>query len=218
MKKSVVGIIIIFSVVWFGLSGCVTESSLQKQIDESLDARVGVVETQVESNTQEIASLKNDHLQSLEQKQEETMTLTSDARRLGEEALARAEELGKAAEGKLLYQVTFTDEAVQFGFDKGALSDEAKAYLDTFGENIKTANKDVYIEIQGHTDSIGTTEYNLRLGQVRAESVMRYLYAEHDIPLHRLGVFSYGESRPIADNNILADRAKNRRVTLVVIQ
>jgi peptidoglycan-associated lipoprotein len=218
MKKSVAGIMLILGAVWFGLSGCVTQSSLQKQVDEALDKRVGEVEMQVEANTQEIASLKNDHLQSLEQKQEETMTLTSDARRLGEEALARAEEVGKVVEGKLLYEVTFTDEAVHFGFDKSALSEEARASLGTFAESIKAANKDVYIEIQGHTDSTGAAEYNLRLGQVRAEKVMRYLYADHGIPLHRLGVFSYGESRPIADNNIIAERAKNRRVTLVVIQ
>jgi peptidoglycan-associated lipoprotein len=218
MKKSVAGIILILGVVWFGLSGCVTQSSLQKQVDEALDQRVGAVERQVEANTQEIASLKSDHLQSLEQKQEETMTLTSDARRLGEEALARAEEVGKVAEGKLLYEVTFTDEAVHFGFDKIALSEEAKAALDIFAEGIKAENKDIYIEIQGHTDSVGTSEYNMTLGQDRAAMVLRYLHTEHGIPLHRLSTFSYGESRPIADNNVLADRAKNRRVTLVVIE
>jgi len=218
MKKLVAGIIIILGVVWFGLSGCVTQSSLQKQIDEAMDTRVGEVEKHVEANTQEIASLKNDHLQSLEQKQQETMTLTSDAMRLGEEALARAEEVGKVAEGKLLYQVTFTDEAVHFGFDKSTLSEEAKAALDTFCESIKAENKGIYIEIQGHTDGTGTSEYNMILGQDRAAMVMRYMHTEHDIPLHRLSTFSYGESRPIADNNILADRAKNRRVTLVVIQ
>jgi len=218
MKTLVVAIVAILSVVWCGLSGCVTQSSLQKQLDEALDKRVGEVEKQVEANKQEIASLKNDYFQSLQQKQEETLTLTSDARKLGEEALARAEEVGKVAEGKLLYQVTFTDEAVHFGFNKSNLSEDAKAALDTFCEGIKAANKNIYIEIQGHTDGTGISEYNMRLGQVRAERVMRYLHTKHGIPLHRLNTFSYGESRPIADNNIKADRAKNRRVTLVVIQ
>jgi len=218
MKTLIVAVIVILSVVCFALSGCLTQSSLQKQLDEALDKRVGEVEKQVEANKQEIASLKKDHLQPLQQKQEETLTLTSDARKLGEEALARAEEVGKIAEGKLLYQVTFTDEAVHFGFDKSALSEEAKWALDTFCGSIKAANKDIYIEIQGHTDGIGTTEYNMRLGQARAERVMRYLHTKHSIPLHRLNTFSYGESRPIADNNIKADRVKNRRVTLVVIQ
>jgi peptidoglycan-associated lipoprotein len=218
MKTLVVAIIAILSVALCGLSGCVTQSSLQKQLDEALDKRVGKVEKQVAANKHEIASLKNDHFQPLQQKQEETLTLTSDARKLGEEALARAEEVGRVAEGKLMYQVTFTDEAVLFGFDKSNLSEEAKAALDTFCEGIKAANKNIYIEIQGHTDSSGTSEYNMRLGQARAERVMRYLHTKHGIPLHRLNTFSYGESRPIADNNIKAYRAKNRRVTLVVIQ
>jgi peptidoglycan-associated lipoprotein len=144
--------------------------------------------------------------------------LSSAARKLGEEALARAEEVGKVAEGKLLYQVTFTDEAVHFGFNESNLSEEAKAALDAFCETIKSENKDIYIEIQGHTDSIGTSEYNMRLGQARAEKVMRYLHTIHGIPLHRLDTFSCGELYPVADNAIPANRAKNRRVTLVVIQ
>jgi outer membrane protein OmpA-like peptidoglycan-associated protein len=137
---------------------------------------------------------------------------------MSEEALARAEKVGKVAEGKLLYQVTFTDEAVHFGFNRSNLSKQAKEALDSFCEDIKAANKDIYIEIQGHTDSIGTKEYNMILGQARAESARRYLYTEHEIPLHRVSAFSYGELRPIAENDTPADRAKNRRVTLVVIQ
>jgi peptidoglycan-associated lipoprotein len=218
MKTSVAAILAILSLLLYGASGCATRSSVQEQIDEALDKRVGKVEEQVETNQQEISKLKDDHLQPLQQKQAETLTLSSNAMELGEEALARAEEAGKMAEGKLLYQVTFTDEAVHFGFDRSELSKEAKEALDSFSENIKAANKGVYIEIQGHTDSIGTREYNMTLGKARADRVMRYLYTKHDIPLHRMNTFSYGESRPIADNESRANREKNRRVTLVVIQ
>ncbi len=214
MKKSIMFVVAILGVVWLGMSGCATQSSVQKQIDE----RVGEVEKRVETNTQEISSLKNDQLQNLVKKEEETLTLSSNAMEMGKEALARAEEAGKVAEGKLLYQVTFTDEAVHFGFDRSSLSKGAKEAIDAFSENIKAANKNIYIEIQGHTDNIGTKEYNMRLGQARAEGVMRYLYTKHGIPLHRMNTFSYGESRPIADNDSHANRAKNRRVTLVVIQ
>ncbi|MBW2310029.1 MAG: OmpA family protein [Deltaproteobacteria bacterium] len=215
MKKMIVIIVAVLCVVWLGMSGCVvTQSSVKKQIDE----RVGEVQNQVEANRQEIASLKSEHIRSLEQKQEEMLTLSSDAMEMGEEALARAEEAGRVAQGKLLYQVTFTDEAVHFGFDRSNLSKEAKAALDEFSNTIKAANKNIYLEIQGHTDSIGTKEYNMMLGQARADRVMRYLHIKHGIPLHRLNTFSYGESRPIVDNKTRSNRAKNRRVTLVVIQ
>lgn len=214
MKRLIAFVVAILGVVWLGMNGCATQSSIQKQID----GRIDEVEKQVEANKQEISSLKNDQLQNLMQKQEETLTLSSDAMGMGKEALARAEEAGKVAEGKLLYQVTFTDEAVHFGFDRSDLSKEAKEALDKFSEGIKTANKNIYIEIQGHTDSIGTKEYNMWLGQARSDRVMRYLHTKHGIPLHRMNTFSYGESQPIADNNSHASRAKNRRVTLVVIQ
>jgi outer membrane protein OmpA-like peptidoglycan-associated protein len=56
------------------------------------------------------------------------------------------------------------------------------------------------------------------LGGSRAKAVYSYLHTQHGIPLHRMDVFSYGESKPIADNDNPANRALNRRVTLVVIE
>ena len=79
-------------------------------------------------------------------------------------------------------------------------------------------NEEVFIEIQGHTDSIGSEKYNLRLGEARAESVRRYLNSQHGLPLHRLSVISYGESAPLTDNETREDRAQNRRVALVVLK
>jgi peptidoglycan-associated lipoprotein len=215
MKGLILIVVASLAIACLGMSGCiVTQSSITKQIDE----RVGEVQKQVEANQQEIAALKSDHIQTLQHKQEEMLTLSSNAMEMGEEALARAEEAHKVAEGKLLYQVTFTDEAVHFGFDRSSISKEAKKALDAFSQNIRAANKNIYIEIQGHTDSIGTKEYNLRLGQARADRVMRYLHTKQGIALHRMNTFSYGESRPIEKNDSHSNRAKNRRVTLVVIQ
>ncbi|TET85662.1 MAG: OmpA family protein, partial [Desulfobacteraceae bacterium] len=144
--------------------------------------------------------------------------VTQEGFTLGEEALARAVEAGKVAEGKLFFEVTFTDEEVHFGFDRNDLSEEAKAALDSFAERLKTDEKNLYIEIQGHTDNTGPEDYNLRLGQSRAKEVYSYLHTQHGIPLHRMNTFSYGESKPLADNNDRSNRAINRRVTLVVIE
>jgi len=113
--------------------------------------------------------------------------------------------------------VTLTDEAVHFGFNKSELSADAKAALDAFAKRVKDENKNVYIEIQGHTDGIGSDKANLKLGQERAESVMKYLNMEQGFPLHRINAVSYGKFKPIADNKTADGRAKNRRVTLVVL-
>jgi outer membrane protein OmpA-like peptidoglycan-associated protein len=132
--------------------------------------------------------------------------------------LARATEAEVLAMGEFLLEVTITDNDVTFGFDKYMLSDEAKAALDEFAKVVKAVEGHAYIEVQGHTDNIGSESYNLKLGHKRAEQAMRYLNMEQGIPLFRMNVISYGEYKPIADNSTREGRAENRRVTLVAMQ
>ena len=98
------------------------------------------------------------------------------------------------------------------------MGEEVSAVLDEFANELKDRNENVFVEIQGHTDSVGSEDYNLRLGHLRAETVRRYLNAEHGLALHRMSVISYGESVPVADNGTREDRALNRRVSLVVLK
>jgi outer membrane protein OmpA-like peptidoglycan-associated protein len=133
------------------------------------------------------------------------------------DALERAKAAGKLAEGKLLYEVVLNSDKVTFGFEDSTLTDASKEALDSFASQIKSDNKNVYIEVQGHTDSSGGEDYNLRLGEQRAEAVRRYLNMEHGIPLHRMSVISYGEAAPVVDNDSRDNRAQNRRVALVVL-
>ena len=110
------------------------------------------------------------------------------------------------------------EEGVRFGFDESHLSEEARSALELFAGSLADHGPEVYVEIQGHTDDIGPDEYNLRLGARRAENVRRYLNKEAGLPLHRMAVISYGESEPLADNGSRDDRARNRRVALVVLK
>lgn len=137
--------------------------------------------------------------------------------RTAREALERAVAAGKLAQGKLLWETVLTDDRVRFGFDRADLSDEARTALNDFADRVKRENANVYVEIQGHTDATGSEEYNLRLGERRAESVRRFLNSEHGIPLHRLSVISYGEGAPLGPNGSREQRALNRRVSLVVL-
>ncbi|MHC4816230.1 MAG: OmpA family protein, partial [Planctomycetota bacterium] len=135
------------------------------------------------------------------------------------EALDRAVAAGKLAEGKFLFETVLTDQdGVRFGFDEADLSDEARSALNIFAGSLADHGPEVYVEIQGHTDDIGPDEYNLRLGARRAETVRRYLSSEAGLPLHRMAVISYGEAEPIAENGSRDDRARNRRVALVVLK
>ena len=74
-----------------------------------------------------------------------------------------------------------------------------------------------FIEIEGHTDNAGAKDFNQRLGLERAEHVKRYLYEQHQVPLHKINVISYGEDKPIAPNNTRDGRAQNRRVVIRVL-
>ncbi len=213
MRKSWFGVVAVVAILALSVSGCATKTYVDEQVAEATkasDAKIGEVQQQVESNQQDISNLKT-----TQKAQGEQISQLSET---AKEALARANEAGKLAKGKFVFEQTLTDQSVKFGFNKADLSPEAKAALDAFAQKVKDLNKNVYIEIQGHTDNIGSEKINLKLGQERAENVMRYLNMQHGIPLFRMNAISYGEYKPIADNKTREGRAQNRRVTLVVLE
>lgn len=132
------------------------------------------------------------------------------------DALARAEAAGKLAEGKFLYSMVLSDDGVKFPFDKWQLGPDAEAKLGELAQKLKGENKNVYIEVQGHTDATGPTNYNETLGEERAEAVRRYLNNQ-GVALNRIGVISYGENSPVAPNETRQGRAQNRRVVIIVL-
>lgn len=73
------------------------------------------------------------------------------------------------------------------------------------------------IELQGHTDSSGSDQYNLRLSQQRAEAVRTYLLNQ-GVPSAQVTARGYGESQPVADNTTADGRAQNRRVVMMVLR
>jgi OOP family OmpA-OmpF porin len=73
------------------------------------------------------------------------------------------------------------------------------------------------IEVQGHTDAVGSAPFNLKLSQARAESVREYLVT-HGVPAEELSAKGYGKTQPIADNKTAAGRAQNRRVVMSVLE
>ena len=83
----------------------------------------------------------------------------------------KIEEVKTLIKGNLVLTATVKNSDAKFGFDSAALAPEAKSVLDAFVQRLVTENKGVYIEIQGHTDSTGSDDINLALGQKRAEAV-----------------------------------------------
>ncbi|WP_018344110.1 OmpA family protein [Cytophaga aurantiaca] len=103
-----------------------------------------------------------------------------------------------------------------FDFDSASLTKESELELDRVIDMMKT-NSTMQVEISAHTDDMGSDAYNLKLSQLRAESVVRYLTL-HGIDASRLVAKGYGEAMPSVPNDTDDNRAKNRRVEFKIIK
>jgi outer membrane protein OmpA-like peptidoglycan-associated protein len=108
-----------------------------------------------------------------------------------------------------------TSASVPFDFNKFALSASAKEDLDKFASSIQS-DKRFEIAVEGYTDSVGDKVYNEALSRKRADAVVAYLVAKHNIPIFRIHMIGLGEEKPVDEGKDKAARAKNRRVEVKV--
>ncbi len=202
MKKTRNSVLIIMGAVCLMITGCVSQDFVRDQISQ-IDSELNTIRNDINTNKSDIEELKT-----------QTAKLSTNI----QDAMTRAETANKLAEGTFLYEATISDASINFAFDKSVLSDEAKSALDVIAQAIITTNENVYLEIQGHADSTGPEEYNQILAYERAKNVYNYLHLQHNVPLNRMNLYSYGEARPAADNDIAGNRSKNRRVSIVIMK
>ncbi|MBF0402202.1 MAG: OmpA family protein [Magnetococcales bacterium] len=105
---------------------------------------------------------------------------------------------------------------LNFRFDSAKIENKDKVTLKSAASVLKQ-NPALKVEIQGHTDNVGTDAYNQKLSERRAHSVMKGL-VQQGIKKDRLTARGYGESKPVATNDTAEGRAENRRVELNVIK
>lgn len=108
----------------------------------------------------------------------------------------------------------FLSENIYFAFDKSNLDDMAQATLKKKAEFLKTY-PDVYTTIEGNCDERGTAEYNLALGERRAESAKSFL-VDLGVEAYRISTVSYGEERPVCTEHNEECWSKNRRDNFVI--
>lgn len=99
---------------------------------------------------------------------------------------------------------------VQFEFDSAAISPDAREQLDALAQGIKLLPARRKVVIEGHTDAVGTPEYNLTLSQRRAAAVKQYLVQQHRISPQRLQSLGLGKQQPVPE--LAPDAPENRRV------
>lgn len=104
---------------------------------------------------------------------------------------------------------------ITFDTDSYAIKPEFRSTLDRIAETLASYNQ-TYVDVYGHTDSVGSDAYNLTLSKNRAESVAGYL-ATHGVARARIGTQGFGESQPVASNDTEAGRQQNRRVEIKLV-
>jgi outer membrane protein OmpA-like peptidoglycan-associated protein len=194
-------------------NGCVTKKVWRQNV-EATDTRIKGVESGLETQEKRTSDLAKD----TDTRITEVKGTAEKAVEIGSQAMTKAETAEKAARGKILWTTTLSDDSVKFTFDGDKVPEDAQSILNDLASKVKGLDKTVYLEIEGHTDNIGSDIYNHQLGESRAEAVRNYLAESGGIPLHAMNVISYGESKPVAANNTSDGRAKNRRVVVRVLE
>jgi outer membrane protein OmpA-like peptidoglycan-associated protein len=205
----------------FVLPACATKGYVNKQVS-GVNGKVESLTRTVEE-TQERTKANEGKISVVDQKVGAAQGAADAARKAAADADAKAgmaDEKAVAvdrASRKLMYSVTLSTDSGDFVSGKWDLPDSAKARIDELVTRVKADSQNVYFEIEGHTDATGPKELNDRLGLQRAEAAMRYLRDQHQIPLHKINVISYGPDKPVAPNKTKADRAQNRRIVINVL-
>jgi outer membrane protein OmpA-like peptidoglycan-associated protein len=217
--------------------GCATKKYVQNTT-APIQAKVDQVGQQTTQNSQQIQDTRND-VKSVDEKAQsgisaaqerastadqhagDAMNKANDASSAASQADQKAERANQGVEG-LRQVVSNLDDyklqstvTVPFKFDKYTLNDEAKQNLDQVADAIK-ADKRFFIAVEGYTDKTGSRQYNEALSRRRADAVVEYLVAKHDVPIYRIHMIGLGQEKPVEDASNRAANAKNRRVEVKV--
>jgi outer membrane protein OmpA-like peptidoglycan-associated protein len=207
-------LVVTIAAVWTGSVACATKRYVQDEIyytNQRVDTLSGMVE-QTQART-----LKNEaRIGEVDLKADQAGLWAKTAEVSASSALAKAEAVDRASK-RLLYEVILSENDGNFAFGQAELPPAAMENIDRLVDQLKADPRGAFVEIEGHTDSIGTKAINDYVGLTRAEAVKRYLHEKHGIPLHKMNVISYGKDKPIAPNHTREGRAQNRRVVIRVL-
>src|SRR5215470_4533182 len=195
-------------VVAVGLPACATKGFVRQRVGE-VNGKVDNLATSVEE-TQERTKKNEAAIGEVDQKAQAANSAAGQAQQSANAAntaagaaAARANEVGVKADEidkaskRLVFTVVLSEDEGQFKFNKTDLPDEAKAKLDEMVTKLKADPNGAFFEIEGHTDNVGGKLINEKIGMERAEVVKRYLFEQHQIPLHKMNVISYGSEKPV---------------------
>lgn len=220
MKRFVTALAI-SAVALGGSSACATKKMVKQRVGE-VDNKVDTLSKSVEE-TQQRTRANEGRIGEVDQKAQAANQRAAAAGQRADEAYGAANKVNaradaiEAASKRLVFEVVLSEDKGGFKFGQAKIPADMQTQIDEIVTQLKANPNGGYIEIEGHTDNVGPKNTNYKVGLDRAEAVKRYLYEQHQVPLHKINVISYGEEKPIAPNKTRDGRAQNRRVVIKVL-
>ncbi|MCB1022388.1 MAG: OmpA family protein [Acidobacteria bacterium] len=215
-------------------SGCASKKYVRETV-APVQQRVDELDTKTTENRDEIAKLDERVDKDISRLDERTESALQDAAK-AQESADKAQGSADTASGQANDARTFAGagltrleqtmvdmtrfeprgtEAILFGFDKSALTPEAKEQLSSLIAQAGSRSRYI-VEVRGFTDTTGAADYNLRLSQRRADAVVRELNSSLNVPLRAIHQIGLGQDAPMADNKTKDGRKQNRRVEVTL--
>ena len=219
--KRFVSALVITGLAITGTSACATKKMVRQRVGE-VDQKVDTLSKSVEE-TQQRTRANEGRIGEVDQKAAAAGQAAQAANARAEEAYGAAGKVNARADAieaknkRLVYEVVMSEDKGGFKFGQSKIPAEMQTQIDELVTQLKANPNGGFIEIEGHTDNVGTAKTNEEIGLARAEAVKKYLYDQYQIPLHKMNVISYGEDKPIAPNKTKDGRAQNRRVVIKVL-
>ncbi len=201
-----------------------TQAELTKKIDEEANRRadlgnqVGELSSLNKRNTARIEEVNTGlggAVKALDPKIEDAKRTGTEARETANSAMTASKENSAAFVNRNNYQ-TVDSQDVLFKFGSVNLDDAGRQVLDSVAKTL-AGDRNLLLELQGYTDSVGDPEYNVQISNRRVDSVVRYLVGTAKVELFRISSLGLGEANPVEDNKTRDGRAKNRRVAIHVL-
>lgn len=221
-----------FGYVWMsaalvaaGVTGCASKKYVRNQTAPIIQ-HAGQLNDQTAENSRKIHDVDQRAQQGIEKAQSSADSANQNAQNASQQAgtaqnsandaVNRANSLDSVVKDLDNYKQV-ADVSVHFAFNKAVLTADDRQQLDSFGSQL-ASNNNYILEVTGGTDSVGPAQYNYDLSQRRADAAVQYLAAKYNIPARKFYLIGIGKDQYVASNKTSADRAKNRRVEIQLLQ
>ena len=204
----------------FANLGCATKKYVQNQITP-INNKIGELDEITAKNSRDIKDVDGKAQQGIADANAADQKAVA-AGSSADQANQKAARLGTGLNGlqgtveNLDNYKPAANTTIQFGFNKAMLTKADEQALDEFAQQI-SQQKHYIVQVQGFTDSVGSAEYNNQLSRRRADAVIQYLAAKHNVPPYRVYLIGLGKDNPVAQNTSSSGRAKNRRVDVQLL-